>query len=126
MSQTVTIDDLDQAIMKDLKEYAGLATDEMKDAVKSSAATVKKDIQSSAPVRTGAYRKSWAVKKIAESSSTLDLVVHSKNRYQLTHLLEFGHAKRNGGRVPAQPHIASAEKAGKEQLIEDIKHALSK
>ena len=126
MSQTVTIDDLDQAIMKDLKEYANLATDEMKDAVKSSASTVKKDIQSSAPVRTGAYRKSWAVKKVAESSSTLDLVVHSKNRYQLTHLLEFGHAKRNGGRVPARPHIASAEKAGKEQLIEDIKHALSR
>lgn len=126
MSQTVTIDDLDQAIMKNLKEYANLATDEMKDAVKSSASTVKKDIQSSAPVRTGAYRKSWAVKKVAESFSTLDLVVHSKNRYQLTHLLEFGHAKRNGGRVPAQPHIASAEKSGKEQLIKDIKHALSR
>ena len=48
----------------------------------------------------------------------------SRNHYQLAHLLEFGHAKRGGGRVAAQPHIAQAEKHGSERLEEKLRKAL--
>ena len=41
-----------------------------------------------APKDTGDYAKSWTVKKTKETSSSLTLTVHSKNRYQLAHLLE--------------------------------------
>ena len=44
----------------------------------------------------------------------------------LPHLLEHGHAKRDGGRVEAKPHIASAEAKAEEQLLKDIKQALEK
>ena len=57
------------------------------------------------------YAKSWTVKKTKETSNSLEVTVHSKNRYQLAHLLEHGHAKRGGGRVSARPHIAKAEES---------------
>ena len=94
-----SVDGLADAIMDGLKEYADLATDIVKDAVKDVSKTVKKDIQANAPKRTGRYKKSWAVKKTAESSNSLIMTVHSKDRYQIAHLLEHGHAKRGGGRV---------------------------
>lgn len=122
----VSIDDLDKEIMKSLNEYADYAADEMKKAVKDASKTVRQDIREHAPVKTGAYAKSWTVKTQKENATTIEQTVHSRNRYQLAHLLEKGHAKRNGGRVPAKPHIKPAEEKGKKQLVEEIKHALSK
>jgi len=124
MSQNVSINDMDDVIMKELEQYAKLATDDMKDAVKNTAKSVKKDIESSAPVLTGRYKKSWAVKNISENANSIEISVHSRNRYQLTHLLEHGHAKRGGGRVAGKPHIAPAEEKGKQDLVNAIEEKL--
>ena len=124
MSQNVSIDNMDDVIMKELEKYANLATDDMKDAVKDTANSVKKDIESSAPVLTGRYKKSWKIKKIRENANSLDVLVHSSNRYQLTHLLEFGHAKRGGGRVAGKPHIEPAAEKGEQDLIKAIEEKL--
>ena len=125
-SERTSIDGMAAAIMEGLQEYADLATDELKSAVKKAGTSVKKDIQANAPKKTGAYSKSWAVKTTKETSTSLELTVHSKNKYQLGHLLEFGHAKRGGGRTKAQAHIAPAEEAGEKQLEQDIERALGK
>ncbi len=120
-----SVDDLANQVMAGLREYAGLADDAMKDAVKKTATSVKKEISSNAPKRTGAYRKSWTAKKVTENSHKLEMAVHSKYHYRLTHLLEKGHAKRGGGRVPGKPHIAPAEEKGAEMLESLISEALS-
>ena len=120
----VSVSELADAVMEGLVEYAELATEDTKAAVKKAGQTVRKEIQAGAPVKTGAYRKSWAVKTTRETSSFMEVTVHSRNRYQLAHLLEFGHAKRGGGRVSGSPHIAPAEEKGIRQLEDEIKKAL--
>ena len=122
MNRTVSIDEMDSAIMDELEKYAELA--DLKAAVKETAASVRKDIQAGAPVDTGKYKKSWSVKNVHEDSESIDLVVHSRNRYQIAHLLEHGHAKRGGGRVAAKPHIAAAEQRGNEKLVTTIEQKL--
>ena len=124
MARNVSVNALADAIMDTLEEYADLAAEDVKQAVRDAGDVVKDDIRSHAPKDTGDYAKSWAVKKMKETSSSLTVAVHSRNCYQLAHLLEFGHAKRGGGRVAAQPHITSAEQKGMEYLEEEIRKAL--
>ena len=120
MGDKCTIDNLAKTIMEGLQEYADVASADVKTAVRKAGKNVKAEISANAPKRTGAYAKSWAVKTQKETAHSLEVVVHSKNRYQIAHLLEHGHAKRGGGRVAGIPHIAPAEEKAVKQLEEDI------
>ena len=119
-----SIDQMAHVIMEGLQEYADLAAEDMKAAVKKAGNSAKKDIQSNAPEKTGAYKKSWAVKTVRENANAMEVVVYSRNRYQLAHLLEFGHALRQGGRTRAFPHIAPAEERAAEMLVREVEAAL--
>ena len=121
MATKVSIDQMASVIMDGLKEYADLATDDLKAAVKKTGNEVRKQIQSTAPKASGKYSKSWSVKTTKESSNGMEVTVYSRN---LAHLLEFGHAKRGGGRVAARPHIAAAEQAGIESFEQAIERSL--
>ena len=120
-----SIDDMAAEIMEGLSEYAELADTAMKKAVRKTATAVKNEISANAPVKSGRYKRSWTAKKTQENSHTLEMTVHSKDRYQIAHLLEHGHAKRGGGRVAAIPHIAPAEANGADMLETLIKKELS-
>ncbi len=120
MGKTVAVDGLADAVVQELEEYSKLTTETMKKAVDRAGKTVRDGIRGSAPVRTGKYARSWISRKTGETSTTLHVTVYSPSRYMLAHLLEHGHAKRNGGRVRAIPHIAPAEAVGEEQLTQDI------
>lgn len=124
MATKVSIDGMAAAIMKELDDYADTTSDGVKSAVKKAAKTVRSEIQAGAPVRTGKYKASWSTKNTAESSNKLEITVYSRNRYQLAHLLEHGHAKRGGGRVAARPHIATAEASGIEILEQEIERCI--
>lgn len=124
MAVRIAVGELANAVMKELDDYAKLVTEDMKKAVKKAGTSVKKEIQANAPKDSGAYAKSWSVKNMKENSHALELTVYSRNRYQLAHLLEFGHAKRGGGRVPGRAHIAPAEEAGVKQLEAEIERCI--
>ena len=124
MGKTIKPEQLAKEVMDGLEEYAELAVDVMKKEIQETGKSVKQQISQTAPKKSGRYAKSWAVKKTKETSNSLEVTVHSKNRYMLTHLLENGHAKRGGGRVRAIPHIAPAEEMGIRELEERITRSL--
>ena len=124
MSKKIKIDELADAVAEQLEEYSKLSAEVVKTAVTKAGNSVKKDIGANAPVKTGKYAKSWRTKKTKETSTELEVTVYSPTRYMLAHLLEHGHAKRNGGRVRAIPHIAPAEEAAEQQLMADIERGL--
>ena len=124
MGRRISIDALADTVMEYLNDYADVSTEGMKKAVKKAGNTVKKEISAGAPKDTGAYGKSWSVKNTKETSKSLEVTVYSRNRYQLAHLLEFGHAKRGGGRVAGKSHIAPAEESSIRQLESEIERSL--
>lgn len=123
-SRRVKVGQMASAISGMLSEYSEATSQGVKRAVADAAKTVRDETRSQAPRESGAYAKSWSAKTTKETATALEVTVHSRNRYQLAHLLEFGHAKRGGGRTRARPHIAPAEKAGVEKLERDIREAV--
>lgn len=71
----------------------------------------------------GAYRRNWTY-RVDKERGRIDLTVYVKGRnYRLTHLLEYGHASKGGGRAKAIPHISIVnEQAEKkvDKLLEEI------
>ena len=124
MGKKTKIDELADAVNEQLEEYSKLSAEVVKTAVTKAGNSVKKDIGANAPRQTGKYAKSWRTKKTKETSTELEMTVYSPTRYMLAHLLEHGHAKRNGGRVRAIPHIAPAEEAAEAVLLRDIERGL--
>ena len=124
--QTIKAENLADAVMDGLKDYARLATDDLKAAVKEAGQFARKELRTTAPKKTGAYRKSWTYKVIGETANTINVTVHSKDRYRLTHLLENGHAKRGGGRVKAIPHISVAQDNAVEKMTKSIERSLGR
>lgn len=119
------VDKLADAVVDALKEYNSEITDAVKAEVKAVTKQCVKDIKEKAPVRTGKYKKSWTSRVDYEKSNDIKTTVYAKE-YRLTHLLENGFAKRNGGRVEGRPHIAPAEEKAEKTLISRIETEIKK
>lgn len=113
------IDNLARDIMGQFTEWTVQVEKSVDKKVKESAEALRSEISAASPKRTGAYSKSWEVKPKREGGMK-KYVVHNKDHYRLTHLLENGHAKRKGGRVAAIPHIAPAANRRIGKLVTDI------
>lgn len=116
-----SVNDIAEAIAKELEQYSQDVTDGLKKEVKQVAKECKQEIQRNSPMLTGGYKKGWRDQVEYESREDIRVVVRNKTDYQLTHLLENGHAKVNGGRVPGKPHIGPAEQNAEKKLLAAVK-----
>ena len=117
----IDIERLAEELAAGLLEYSDEVTQVVKKAVEDVSKSTASELKTTAPKRTGAYAKDWTSRKSYEDRRSKRKTVHNKDHYQLTHLLEFGHAKRNGGRVPAKAHIKEAEEKAQQELEAEIR-----
>lgn len=125
MSDVIQPDELTAAIMDALQTYTDDVTEGIKNAEDLTAKECKANLEADSPVgATGAYQKGWKVTVTANTPSEKHTVIHNKE-YRLTHLLENGHATRDGGRTRAFPHIKKNEEianAALEKRVEEVLH----
>lgn len=119
--------DLGSEIMRELQAYSEALVTEADNAAKRSAKRLKKKLENTSPEDTGEYAHDWAVKEIkSKTNGPSTYVVHNKENYRLTHLLEYGHATKDGtGRVKAQPHIEPARDDEEKKFLEDLESVVS-
>ena len=113
------INDLSKEITQALREYTTEVEEGLEEAKVEVAKETVKRLKQKSPKKTGDYRKGWARKKVGTAQ-----VVHNRTDYQLTHLLEYGHAKRGGGRVAGIPHIGPAEEWANDEYLKRVEKVI--
>ena len=113
----IRVDELANEIVKAVKEYATEVEEKTQQASDYVTKEGVKLLKQKSPKLTGDYSKGWTRKKQGNS-----YIIHNKTDYQLTHLLEYGHAKRGGGRVQPRVHIRPVE----EQIINEFENMVKK
>lgn len=125
MASNVSIDKLAREITNVIKDYTQDVTEAIEKKVDQVADQFLVEVKYSHPYkdRTGEYTKGFKKTKQDEYGKTRR-VIWNKKHYRRVHLLEFGHAKVNGGRVKAFPHLRPAYDKYGAQLPEHIKRII--
>lgn len=119
------IDGMADAIVKELSAWSKEVVGALKEEVQAVGEDTAKELRQTSPKRRGAYARDWASKVTYEDWQDIRVTVYNKRHYQLTHLLENGHAKVNGGRVNGIPHISVAEENAARDLEKKVKVRIS-
>ncbi|OLN21904.1 hypothetical protein BTO30_12460 [Domibacillus antri] len=115
----VKIGDLSNEIAKQLSRYTKDVEDAVEVAKEEVAKNAVAELKEKSPKLTGRYAKGWALKKVDGRH-----VIYNRTDGQLTHLLEFGHVKAGGGRVPARVHIRPAEEKAINEFVDRVEKAI--
>lgn len=128
MAKTISVDELSKEIEKALTDFVGVTEDAVDKGVSETANDAVKALRSAHPAGSGQYgswekyNKGWKIMQTkTDKRYHKQATIHNATDYQLTHLLEKGHAKVNGGRTRAFPHIAPVADKYEDDLVQSIR-----
>ena len=116
MSNSIKPEELEKAITEYLENYVEDIEEDVEDTTNTVIKEAKQELVQKSPksgiARKTKYYKGWAIKNGGRTRKRkyYSKVIWNKTNYQLTHLLENGHHKRDGtGWVEAKPHIGKVQ-----------------
>lgn len=90
--------------------------------------TVEKLNTSPTPIKTGEYASGWTETQTVSALGKVTVNVYNEKKPTLTHLLEYGHAIRRGGRtignVRGIKHIKTRSEYAEERLMKRVEGEL--
>jgi len=123
----VSVDQLAAEIAKGLADYSQDVVEKVNASSEAVGKAAVKQLKQTSPKRYGKYAKSWTMKTEKVIGQPHTRIIHAKAPYyRLTHLLEYGHAKRGGGRVEGKPHIRPAEEMVIKEFVAEVEEAIER
>lgn len=120
-------DELQKAVMDYLENYVEDIQEDVEESTDIITKEAKQELIQTSPrggiARGTKYYKGWAIKigaKTRKKNYRFTKIIWNKTNYQLTHLLEFGHATRNGGRTRAISHIRPVEEKYNVEFVDKL------
>ncbi|MGN7114979.1 hypothetical protein [Lysinibacillus odysseyi] len=114
------MNNLASEITRQLQRYANVVKEKVDEAGEEVSEQGVQKLKQTSPkrkVKGGTYSKGWRMKKVGTKWVTYNKI------YQLTHLLEKGHAKVNGGRVDPIVHMKPVEEEMVEEFTRKVEEA---
>lgn len=122
-----SVDQLSNVILDYLENFKDATEEACEIGVLKTADEAVNELRHAHPSGSGKFRswdeynRGWTKRKNKTKLKGIQAIVWNEKHYQLTHLLEKGHATRDGGRTQAFKHIAPVEQKCEHNLIENIK-----
>ena len=127
-NKKVKIDDLSKAILQELENFKDVTDEACDKGVSETAKTAVRELHNAHPPGSGKYgswneyNKGWKVMQTkTDKRYHKKATIHNATHYQLTHLLEKGHALVKGGHTAAFKHIAPVAEKCDDELLKNIK-----
>lgn len=122
--------DLQKAVATVLQEYEESMTETVQRVTNDLAKQGLSKVKAASPVsgkspKRSEYKSGWQ-KKVITNRFGAGAIIYNGKYPGLVHLLENGHALRNGGRSTAFPHVAPVEEWMNSELQKRIKEAIQK
>ena len=127
---TIKPADFEKEIAAMLQKYADTTQVNLEDAVRETVNAARQRVRELSPVdtdpkekRRGRYKRGWRT-WIRNEGFSVTGIVYNGSLPAITHLLEYGHALRQGGRVSGQPHISTAQDEAAESFEKKLEGCL--